>query len=573
MEESLTAATFLCASEEERAALLAAARGVLKKVEHLTDHLLTVGLLGGTGVGKSTLMNALAEAPIASVSHRRPHTRDILIYRHESAPIPEELVRTAFPWREITHQAPVIRQLLLCDLPDFDSVVAENRQQVLGFLTHLDVLLWVTSLEKYADAPFYDFLLIVTKAQQNFIFIVNKIDRLFSSARSDSGYQALAALLEQFQRHIIQQGVKDPVIYALSAEEAQGRGPLAPWNQFGQFRGQIFRERDVKEIVAIKAANLDREVEELLAAVAVRRAQLERLAEAVQGFREELDGLRSEWLEAGRATLLPWVQRHLRSVLDSQPPDTAGVIGPGRLLAAAAGEWRMLLRQLSSAPPGAASTAAQPLADWAADGAPPLQHHYQRVENRLVRTLLQRGLPVPWIDRVRTAWGLETAWQDFSRKIGDCLRDRLTDPSPPGKRWNSRLFLGVQYLSYALSVLLLLLVVAGRGVWKVFLGDPGVANALDVALAFLETLFSPRGFAALGSFVMLQLVLGWRFLARVKKRLRRSRQKFIDSVSVDIERLWETEFTRVRTACQQLHEDLRAQADSLIRQRRDDSPE
>src|SRR5579884_14444 len=46
--------------------------------------LLVVMLMGGTGVGKSTLLNALAGGAIAVASFTRPTTRDPVVYYHES---------------------------------------------------------------------------------------------------------------------------------------------------------------------------------------------------------------------------------------------------------------------------------------------------------------------------------------------------------------------------------------------------------------------------------------------------------------------------------------------------------
>src|SRR2546421_10479385 len=70
-----------------RAALEGITTDLRRKAEDLdVDRpLLVIVLMGGTGVGKSTLLNALAmDQAIAQASFQRPTTRDPVVYYHES---------------------------------------------------------------------------------------------------------------------------------------------------------------------------------------------------------------------------------------------------------------------------------------------------------------------------------------------------------------------------------------------------------------------------------------------------------------------------------------------------------
>jgi len=211
--------TFLSLSSDEVRALHEEADRLSEKFTALQDSFLTVGLLGGTGVGKSSIMNALAGVEMASTSHRRPHTDHVLLYRHsEVDPLPA-LALDDLLWRDITHQVDAIQHIVLCDLPDFDSLLGEHRQHVLQFLEHLDLLVWVTSPEKYADGRFYEFLQGVPKARENFTFVLNKVDLLFQDESAETGYEHMGRILHRFQELIKDAGVDEPLLYAVSAEE------------------------------------------------------------------------------------------------------------------------------------------------------------------------------------------------------------------------------------------------------------------------------------------------------------------------------------------------------------------
>jgi GTPase SAR1 family protein len=113
---------------------------------------LVVAFFGGTGVGKSTLLNRLAGEDIARTGIERPTSREVSVYLHESTRIrqlpagfPLDRVRCAY------HRDERRRQVLWIDMPDIDSTEIGNRDLVMDWLPHIDVLVYVVSPERYRD--------------------------------------------------------------------------------------------------------------------------------------------------------------------------------------------------------------------------------------------------------------------------------------------------------------------------------------------------------------------------------------------------------------------------------------
>src|SRR5262245_63743269 len=112
--------------------------------------LLVVMLMGGTGVGKSTLLNALAGGSIAHASVQRPTTRDPVVYYHESIK-PDRLDQSLRHCRLVPHDRKELEYKVLVDTPDVDSNDHANREKLLRLLPIADVVLYVGSQEKYHD--------------------------------------------------------------------------------------------------------------------------------------------------------------------------------------------------------------------------------------------------------------------------------------------------------------------------------------------------------------------------------------------------------------------------------------
>ncbi len=542
-------------SDEERRSFLESAEQILARINSLELSSLTMGLVGGTGVGKSTVLNALAGAPIATTSHRRPQTDKVLIYRFREAPIPERILKSTIPYREFLHDAESVKSILLCDLPDFDSIKEANRQQVLNFLEHLDVLVWVVSPEKYADGRFYSFLEEVPKSEQNFYFVLNKVDLFFSDQEENSekgGHESLGRVLGVFQQHLSGKGISHPMVFAVSAAEALRQENLSPWNQFFLFRTQIFKQRDLKEIVAIKAANLDTEISRLASALQKEVVLLKDYVDLIAELCGELDGERSLWTQTGRKAMDVWLEGDFKMEASRLLANISSLIGPGYVLASVMREgrhWRSTpepscsLAQIT-ADPGTLCT---------------IQHQLERIDSRFKRRILQGNFrTIPFSESLSFVDANER-W----RRVTDRMRIFLEEKASQFRGKSFRAFRFFQFLVYSSLWFFFLLALGGVEGWMSFAEHPNRQDLTRILLTILDRIFSPFGLAALGSFLLLQLFVGFRFYGKYKKMLQRRTQKFIASLKSEMFQLWEHEFDLILEQLTEHRNQVQARLESL----------
>ena len=197
-----------------------------------------IALAGGTGVGKSSLLNALAETNVSEVRAIRPTTSRPLAWvegndRKEVGPLLEWVGVEDV----VDHQHRDLADVAIIDLPDVDSVNLGHRAAVDALLPRIDALYWVVDPEKYDDERLHGYLRQLSAHGDRMVFLFNKADRL--------GEDDQRLLEEDFARRLSTDGIGRASIRMLSARNGQGVAAL---------RRDLAGAADRKAAVAAKLA-------------------------------------------------------------------------------------------------------------------------------------------------------------------------------------------------------------------------------------------------------------------------------------------------------------------------------
>ncbi len=162
---------------------------------------LVVAFFGGTGVGKSTLLNRFAGQTIARTGVERPTSREVTIFVHNSVEIKQ--LPKDFPLDKVNirqHQDEIKREIMWIDMPDIDSVETANLEIVRDWVPYIDVLLYVVSPERYRDDKGWQFLL-DQGYKHAWLFVVNQWD------------QGDETVFGDFETQLQKAGFDQPLIY------------------------------------------------------------------------------------------------------------------------------------------------------------------------------------------------------------------------------------------------------------------------------------------------------------------------------------------------------------------------
>jgi predicted GTPase len=195
-----------------------------------------LAFVGGTGVGKSSLLNALAGDVVSAASARRPTTGSPIAWVAEAA---REETAPLLSWLDVRevrdHSNGAFADVAILDLPDVDSTTPEHRARVDELLPRVDAVVWVADPEKYRDAVLHDdYLRRWAPRLARQLVVLNKADRIGADAER---------LREHLSASLRGEGIENVSVAVTSATRDGDTRELRDWIVNGVEAKRVIAER------------------------------------------------------------------------------------------------------------------------------------------------------------------------------------------------------------------------------------------------------------------------------------------------------------------------------------------
>ncbi|MBF0255812.1 MAG: 50S ribosome-binding GTPase [Gammaproteobacteria bacterium] len=338
---------------------------------------LLVALFGGTGVGKSSLLNRLAGAEIARTGLQRPTSVEVSLYLHRDFQI--DLLPAELPMAQTRiayHDEAARRLLAWIDMPDMDSTALANRQLVEAWLPYIDWLIYVVSPERYHDDQGWRFLQ-QRRQRHAWIFVMNQWD------------QGRPEQLEDFRQRLASEGFVEPILLRTSCLADAAEDDFA---QLEQRINQAIQQHSLELLQQLGTSARRQDLQQLLARIdqrlgddaawrQARSAWLEQRDRALAAFAQALLSRSKRQLAGIKESSLATLPAHFAPLAEAlSGPQEAELLASGRL---------ELLNQLAAD--------GLPMALFEAETAPPSVNRLQQLLGEQLDQALAK--PGHWLQR------------------------------------------------------------------------------------------------------------------------------------------------------------------------------
>lgn len=177
-----------------------------------------IGMLGGTGAGKSSLVNALSGGEVVTAGVRRPTTNEpCAVLPVGRAP------RELLGWLGVTRRVEAPRGLpgdtVVIDMPDIDSIETGHADIAERLALRVDALVVVVNPQKYADARLHDeWLARLRSSHASVTVVLTHIDTVGGAERE--------SIERDLRRLLSERGMKDATVLSVASTSGEGMPAL-----------------------------------------------------------------------------------------------------------------------------------------------------------------------------------------------------------------------------------------------------------------------------------------------------------------------------------------------------------